>query len=1547
MSDKISVEQLQRNNATYAVDDFRKMVNYTSGKNKGYVRFTRGQDGNLKLEKFNNKLDVPLSWRSNTKAEHNRAMREKFAVALDGDLKYAALGTRTRISDMVLTPEDDEGRVQVGKALSRREVKKALEEFDKVYNSANGRRSILRNFFKAAMNEFGYRGDEETFKRDFMKLDKHGLDAEALEKFCCEVENPDAKKTQRERMVKSEMEFRIVITQLEGLLTAAKMRVGVDNSLKDLAREALKKGDAFGLDLKNQGGGKLISDMRACLTNLLTMNGVLDVDMAVDSRLRKALDTFLEKVLPFYVQDGIANVRDYEGDDPAKLEEALAANFDFDDVVNLAEEFVKGAAEAAKNPASATPLADEDYGILQGTMELLRSTGEKVEIKMHVEKTVIENAAIKSEYARQLASNVVSLTTLFSREASIDNFAARFVIKHFARGAENISHKDVTAMDKVKEFLQRQLVPALQLQYGERWASGNGRYTQNGGVKQYIDDLTENIKDSVDTLKCGRELYEYLFSYTLPNIINQRIDNAVQDGDRLHFIGGGDLQVACSQIVRTAMAYRDFKEKKIEGLMNKAVDGFKKILLQQQKKGNITPDQFAALLSDFNARIKSAGNRAMQRYFAESPAPVRSDNILNDIKMEVQRLVQLFQEEKGAAISELKMRLNTAILAHSIGGVEGVKAKNELMNVSKAVDDIINSLPGRNPPLDRQLTGPALRRGLEKLYFQTLDKELTARKVSKNPVNDKFVSDVRAAFAKLALDFISKAEKYGKKLDEALRRKVVEVINDQLENGGKVMRDHAALPKPDRKTLVDKLANDVMLAERNRAGALKERFLEHPEVYGKESAESVVEREFDVDYTQQNLAKTVIRAARERIFAFAAWLSAKDAGGRTFEDNLLANEKQRLQDAKLGLSTTEIANIVKPQTDAVMQRANDFLLLYTAGGKDGFETRVKKELADAVDARAKAYTNFRTQFLKLAENILNTYSSLGKETLDKRLAMVLDEASAQNPPPDAKITARAFDKMLSDMLNGIIDKKFTEYLAYSKEYTAAFENANPVLNAKIEARTEELKEAGATDEDIQFFRETIVPRFREQMEFEIGEKPKEWQGETGKEKAAKFFDDTFNRMKSDIAGIRLDPANDPRFEDNLRFVLDMLGYAEFMNDDTTKAAIKTNVTTWLKGTEVQNLMKDMRRAMMTLRIYGRGTKAAPAQAATETVNKFYADLLSAVVGVKGQILMGTFNKLDLEPALKLFEVWLEHYDLPKTQIKRGNDTITLRDMAKEHFTARVRDLQQRIANEGAIPEPILSQEYIKSFLTFINEYGTSLMLQEMKDEVKAQETERMYATNREIFDDESAKLNQDSSDKVAAIVVNKFSLNELLDKNMEIVEKEMHAETPSLESLQRWRQDIKDRFAKHMCNTNSFRVSCDSRVRHMQQLDQIVTKSQAFLFNAIAERFGGEDIMTSTKIKDSTRAGGEEGGVTAFIGAVMNTFSKQVAIKADALKRSAIKLRNPLGAQKVFLTDTEGNPALSNEFRDLARACVKAACETKAFAGLVKKIDKELGTGKV
>ena len=137
MSKTITSANLASNaEATYKVDDFRSMVNYANPKNKGYVRFTMNGDGKLSIQKFNNKLDVPLSWRSNVSVEHNRALREQFLKAIEKDLAY--MGNADKIRDMILRPVNKDENVNTGMALSRRELKKIFEKFDAEFNTGTG-----------------------------------------------------------------------------------------------------------------------------------------------------------------------------------------------------------------------------------------------------------------------------------------------------------------------------------------------------------------------------------------------------------------------------------------------------------------------------------------------------------------------------------------------------------------------------------------------------------------------------------------------------------------------------------------------------------------------------------------------------------------------------------------------------------------------------------------------------------------------------------------------------------------------------------------------------------------------------------------------------------------------------------------------------------------------------------------------------------------------------------------------------------------------------------------------------------------------------------------------------------------------------------------------------------------------------------------------------------------------------------------------------------------------------------------------------------------
>ncbi len=317
-----------------------------------------------------------------------------------------------------------------------------------------------------------------------------------------------------------------------------------------------------------------------------------------------------------------------------------------------------------------------------------------------------------------------------------------------------------------------------------------------------------------------------------------------------------------------------------------------------------------------------------------------------------------------------------------------------------------------------------------------------------------------------------------------------------------------------------------------------------------------------------------------------------------------------------------MANLSKATATSVAMRINDFPLLYSIGGKEKFAERVNREMQTASDARMKTYMGFRDQFLKAAQPTLDKHSALTKDVLDKKLAVTLESFSKAEKLPDLKVAVRAFDKMLADTVGGVLDKTFAAYMEYSQAVTDAYENAIPALNAGMDARLDELKEAGATDADVQFFRETLAPRLRERMEAEICNEPKAWLGPEGKEKASAFFADTLDAIRREMTLMRLDPSQPEAFGNTLRFVLDLNGFGEFMDDETTKAAVTENVKTWLKGDSVQQLMADLRRAQMTNRVYGRDSGAQAAKAAREVFDKFHAGIRAAVVGIQATILQG-------------------------------------------------------------------------------------------------------------------------------------------------------------------------------------------------------------------------------------------------------------------------------------------------------------------------------------
>ena len=105
MATNITIAQVTGNQKAYGIDDFRSMVNYERGCNRGYVRFKATSEG-LKLEKVNKQLvSPPLSWLSNMSAAHNAAIRAKFLDAISKDLRYMDSDTVDNITNLIISPK--------------------------------------------------------------------------------------------------------------------------------------------------------------------------------------------------------------------------------------------------------------------------------------------------------------------------------------------------------------------------------------------------------------------------------------------------------------------------------------------------------------------------------------------------------------------------------------------------------------------------------------------------------------------------------------------------------------------------------------------------------------------------------------------------------------------------------------------------------------------------------------------------------------------------------------------------------------------------------------------------------------------------------------------------------------------------------------------------------------------------------------------------------------------------------------------------------------------------------------------------------------------------------------------------------------------------------------------------------------------------------------------------------------------------------------------------------------------------------------------------
>lgn len=1546
MSKTITQAQLNANQKTYAIDDYRKMVNYTSGTNKGYVRFARESDGTLKIQKFNNKIDVPLSWRSNTSAAHNKAVREKFLAAMEKDLAY--LSNADAIKDLILRPKNKAQQVDTGLALSRRELKKIFEKFDAEFNTGTGRIRIVENFYQSAMERCGFHGTKADFIDRYLKPQMHGVDPTKtlyFETDDANAENPDPTK----RMKMDETGFRAYLLSLDNLVSAAMNRIDAESACKGIARAAAQKDAGFGLNLPEQD----VAKVRASLTALFQTEHIPDINLGFGTA-GTGLELFLKKVLPVMVRQAAENIKTYaENNDNAAVEEMLDAELNFDRVFDMAKRFIEGARQAVETASNIEipPKEDKDafdkfVSAVQQMQRNAKSTIEQLAVLQDARQAfVFKVNAPKGQY-ENFAQDVAKLTPTYIKEAHVDDFTAKFLRANFAQVARDIPQVSADFRQKAKEHID-QLVVAGQINYGERWVIGVGadlkdtKLKGSSGADKFLEELSDAAIDIANEEKGGMPMLNNLLTRTIPKILNQRIHNALASkGQARMYLDPDSRLKVIAQLKLVGKSYRKFFLEREEILLGKAMNGIKSQLDRLLKKGNITQAERDNLLNDFATRLKTALSRAVERFYEAAPLdPEETDE--QTINKGVKKLEQLFSEEKDDVIADMRQRMSTITLTNAYGGQQ----RRALLDTKKHVDDCVAKLEADNVKLTVDLPSGDFETALHKLYYKVLEQKLEGQKLGHKQIGENLNQSVQDEFVSQAKKLVSTVNTLSKDLD-ANMRKYIEATTDAALQNNKLDYYEMDLGKDEMKALHKSFADGVLLAMKGLLDAEKRKFLAHPETYTKKTVKPEdLALSFFTDcgpekmYTEDSIAQIFNGVIDARHSAVMSWLHNPTGanGNSTFAKDLVTAEKTRVSagDSPLKkyadkLPANELSNILNAAVDQVLKRAEKYSVSYATGGRDKFNERIGKEIRAIVDKRVKAMAEFREGFVKDAAPIiakyvdsLRTETKSGIEVATAKRDQILDELSRNPELPKLKGFAVAFDGMLQKMVKDKIDMKVADFLKYSETVTKAYDQCIPAYEEHLRARFGELRAAGATDEDIQHIETNLMPVLRDDMATQLQHDPDFYAGAHGPLGAQRWADSQIELFLSHLKAINLST------DEGLKETLASIGLTRIAKTPETFANARREINTYIGNEGVQKLLAETRKAVLTSSAYGFNTTSAAPVAAARKIAEFRNDVKSALLGLQRMVLQERFDVKQVEPAVELFQMWLRKYNLPDILVSTMSlGSVKLEDAAVAHFNARIAKLKQEIATNGYTEEALLSPTYVMDLLHYINKLGRTAMFVSMEaDLVNRRMTEITTAKeNARIYGGAVTEPGQAPVSKELAML-NFTGLREHVLYALRNAELALRQKVVSFEDMYRWKDLIQEEFDKQVADTGAnielYKRFAQSRVEMIDAIDRPEVSGdeviKGYLLDSLQEHFKGKDIRDEKVI---SRKFLQDNNVSAMF--LINYLSDQLIAKVAQTKATLKEFANNNPRPDEVHLQLLSVKQLENRFRQDADEIVEA-----------------------
>lgn len=1031
--------------ANVTLNDFRNMVNTTDGaKNKGYVRLKLNSDGKVGIEKFNNKINVNLFFRSYTRTERgdDKAVRKMFADALNAtsDLKYMSEENRqTIINTLRIGNTENQPARKKYDALSRLETKAVLNAYDAEMNTINGRKAILGKFIDNVRNKFGLADakhditctNDEIFAALGVTMDEYesylisqSVNAEEG------VEHDKAKTT----MLKSAEDFSAFLRKLEK----------ASNNLTYLHIAERKLEQIFN-SFKNDNSTVLTEEQSGMLKGaflymmdtdekLKTAYTGVDEKYVLNER-NKLLDLMVNEVTPVFVNKKITKGDIISGGvmkNAGKNANELITYFQkfiTQADANIKQYYLDQENENKKiddtiKSAENADLADESTDLKAVLAEYNAKMNKFAKIladrdkRLNRAKLFSENANMGEKTAFIIGSSSVDGEIETIHDTILESFTDAFIEAEFPEESkfhEKCARDQKTAIEEQvsKEVLSAQVV------YGkiqDNKCKGTDFSTYNNKM------VAETLKTITNKYKGGPELYKNLcdayVTYT-----NRKIEQANNNNSSISFDANDPKDIAYFNALSEAYDKFDTDNDKSNKILHDSYEAFKKSiddicndgliekLLGRTKQLVITArlrNELKNITGKFEAQ--KYFDAALTKFFNNPPSinlSSNKDELKNDaqylVSLSVKKLTELLNAEIRAGVMQLKQQ--------AIGLIFNGKGITPPEDFIKNLYN--NPADSEDNPIRKSFnTADDAVNALGPVYCDIMLKK--AAKIKANSVTIESVqNEVKEAALKLVGEKKATFDNTVRKiLEQELDERLSPFFTSGTNNWFDVddyFADKVGASEHERQILKKALFDDLCIQLNGKLSQLGSEFFTNPDfLSAKKNVEDLVKAEILDNTMSEGFFSTVNSIVAKRKETLVKWI-----GNNEFKESIVRAGLDHIRKSRNVDSTIEGFNVIaQTAMNQILDRYSKQSVLHgtnfdTDANRDVFKEKVISAmtpgLMDFVDKYiifCNAASSLEGDYLRYAQK--GYYDNIPENDIINCFKSVVTEVAGKYPNIDLK-----------------------------------------------------------------------------------------------------------------------------------------------------------------------------------------------------------------------------------------------------------------------------------------------------------------------------------------------------------------------------------------------------------------------------------------------------------------------------------------------------------------------------------------------------------------